>query len=505
MGRKSRLKKLKKHELSSGKSTVAYTSPKVSAIEKKLKKYHRITRVMNIVVISLIIVLSFSIGFGGWAYYFEAPIEAKVGNAVIKTEEVEKRLLALKNQYKQYGIDPEDPQYASLFVNARVQILEKLIEDQLIFQYGKDNKLKVTTDELSKRVDEELENYKKSFKDETEFEKFLKNSKLTIEGIKENLSKELEVNMTVEKVLEEKLKDVKVTKEDVYSYYNELYEVQAKHLLAVVEEGEGKTPEEAVQKLAEKLLTELKEKAKESNFNFASFSQEKEKEYEGRLKYEDLGFFAKGKMVIEFQEAAFSLKDGEISQELVKTKFGYHIIHRISHHTRKVTFDEPEEREVYRILFSLKSDVTPEEEEAIKKSALDVLGTIKKGSKFEDIAKEFSQDETSKEKGGLIGYVKKGTRGQVFDDFVFNAKVGEVVKEPLKTTEGLEILKVSAIKPFKESNLNDENIYKKVEEELLTNKKNEAKESFLEELTKKYRVKRGNLWNDFRSFIFGNN
>lgn len=42
----------------------------------------------------------------------------------------------------------------------------------------------------------------------------------------------------------------------------------------------------------------------------------------------DLGFFARGRMDEDFEEAVFSLKPGEITRKPVRTKFGYHIIRR---------------------------------------------------------------------------------------------------------------------------------------------------------------------------------
>lgn len=105
--------------------------------------------------------------------------------------------------------------------------------------------------------------------------------------------------------------------EDAYtenaSRYNKAEEVKASHILITGED--DKTLEKA------KAI-----RAKVNTKNFGTIAKTETQDPTGKSNGGDLGWFSAGRMVPEFEKAAFSMKPGEISQP-VKTQFGYHIIY----------------------------------------------------------------------------------------------------------------------------------------------------------------------------------
>jgi peptidyl-prolyl cis-trans isomerase C len=93
-------------------------------------------------------------------------------------------------------------------------------------------------------------------------------------------------------------------------------EVHARHILV---------SDEAT---AKKIIAELKKGG-----DFAALSKQYSKDPGASQQGGDLGFFKKGDMVPEFADAAFALKDKEVSPVPVKTQFGWHVIQTMEHRT----------------------------------------------------------------------------------------------------------------------------------------------------------------------------
>lgn len=132
-----------------------------------------------------------------------------------------------------------------------------------------------------------------------------------------------------------------------------------------------------------------------------------------------------------------------------------------------------------------------------KKQADEVYKKLQKGDKFEKLAKQYSLDTASKEKGGKLGYFKKGEMVIEFENASFSTKVGEISK-PVKTMFGYHIIKITGYKPTKIIKFNEAK--SKVRENIKNIKKQELVKNLKEKILKEVDIKYYNF--DIDNYLF---
>ncbi|MBN2829803.1 MAG: peptidylprolyl isomerase [Candidatus Cloacimonetes bacterium] len=217
------------------------------------------------------------------------------------------------------------------------------------------------------------------------------------------------------------IKDINVTDEEIAEYYNQNKEefkrdpyTKAKYIRVDVTEP-SKEDYDLVKVKIDDLYKQIMNGADFAEMA-VSFSQDDSNKDKGG----DLGYFGRRKMVKEFEDVAFSLKQGEIS-EPVKTKFGWHIIQKMGE--RK---DDKGKDEVWARHILLKVEASPESKEKIIASINEIPALAKKEG-FEKVceAKGFEVRETSELKKESTYVPGIGNNEEVLN-FIKTGKIGKV-------------------------------------------------------------------------------
>ena len=79
-------------------------------------------------------------------------------------------------------------------------------------------------------------------------------------------------------------------------------------------------------------------------------------------------------------------------------------------------------------------------------TAKDVLKRLREGTSFESLAKEFSKDTQNANRGGEVGWIRKGEVLPLIEKAAFSMNAGEV-SDPVKTDLGYHIIKVLELRP----------------------------------------------------------
>ncbi len=238
-------------------------------------------------------------------------VEARVDGYDITKTDLDRVVKAFAHQEKKKPEEIDSEQVRSL--------LDRLIQNRLLFVEGGKRELKVEDAEIER----ELAMYYSRFGGKEKFTELLGKEGVTIEKFSADLHKDLLIHKTIDSQIEAK---AQVSDVDVEAYYKQNKakmvvpeKVGASHILFATQN----RSEDEAKAQAEKVLAQIKDGA-----GFLEKARE-HSDCPSKEKGGSLGSFGKGQMVPEFEKAVFEMEVGQISDP-VKTQFGYHIIKKDS-------------------------------------------------------------------------------------------------------------------------------------------------------------------------------
>ncbi len=240
---------------------------------------------------------------------------ATVDGEVILMSEYERRAKPVIEEYEKFLKGPDKE---IRIKELKEKILDQMIDEKVLIHEGKRKKIRVNR----KEIQDGLGEIKKRFGTEEEYTQELARQGLSEEEFKQQVKEQLMVIKLIDQ--EVKAKVVLPTDSEIEDFYKqnesemvEPEQMRARHILIKVDENTDK-------KKALKRIKDILKEVKKGKNNFAELAR-KYSEGPSAPRGGDLGFFTRGQMVRKFEEAAFALKVGEISN-VVETDYGYHII-----------------------------------------------------------------------------------------------------------------------------------------------------------------------------------
>lgn len=251
---------------------------------------------------------------------------ATVNGADITLEQYENTLNAYKVTFENmYGKDVWTQQVEGDKTRGdefKEDILNRMVQDELIYQQAKAKNL-IPSD---KEVDKQYSEFKKSVGSDGDYIKSLEKAGITEKFLKEQMRKDV----AVQNYNAEYMKNIKTSEADLNKYYNDnkeafrKEEVKASHILISTQDAKGGELSEKDKANKKKEAQDVLAKIKAGE-DFAKLAKEYSDDPGSAKNGGDLGYFGKGVMVPEFENTAFTLEKGKVS-ELVESQFGYHII-----------------------------------------------------------------------------------------------------------------------------------------------------------------------------------
>jgi peptidyl-prolyl cis-trans isomerase C len=242
-------------------------------------------------------------------------LAAVVNGSVITQAELDSQINMIIDRLHKSGQFPSISELGQI----KMQVLDNLIARELLYQESQKKGFKAD----QKVVDAQLGRLKAQFPNEAEFQNALSRMDLTEAGLRSKIERDLAIRRLVDDQISRK---VSVSDKEIREYYESNPEafqtperVRASHILIKVDADS----DESQKTEAQDKISQIQKKLKTGE-DFSALAKEYSEGPSGP-KGGDLGYFTRGQMVKPFEDAAFSMKSGEVS-EMVETRFGYHLI-----------------------------------------------------------------------------------------------------------------------------------------------------------------------------------
>ena len=343
---------------------------------------------------------------------------AEVGGHPIYLSDIENQYMQAKSQGVQGS--PE---------KLRCTILEEMLYQKLLIYQGEIDSVKVTDEEVNQEIDSKIRYSIQQFGSQQKLEEFYGKSLLEIKAEFHDPIKEQFLARQVESKIFE---NIKITPTEAKAMFNAIpkdtnWVIPTVYEIAHIVKQPQVSAEE-LQMTREK-ISSLRDRIVKGEKTFAALAYLYSEDPGSASKSGELGFFGHGQMMPEFEAAAFNLKNkGDIS-DIIKTKYGYHILQLIERRGEMVN--------VRHILIIPK--VSPADLQKAK-SLLDSVAEliIKDSISFEKAALKYS-DDPNKINGGLI--INPNTNNSRFPADQMDPKVFFVVDK-------LKVGEISTVVPY---------------------------------------------------------
>jgi len=400
-------------------------------------------------------------------------VAAVVDDKIVLLSDV---VLAANAMAAQENINPtiSPKKYNDLLLKAS----ESMIEQLVIIKMAEVDSITVLEKDVEKALERQIDNIISQSGGKEAAEQVLGKK---ISDFKRSYKDDMEGKLVAEKYTNQLTMDIQINRPEVESFFK-IYkdsipsfptEHKVRHILFEI-----KPSNESINKTKNIALSVINKINNGMTFEDAAkeYSEDTGSNENGGY----LGIVSRGTFVKEFDKAVFTLELNKIS-EPIQTSFGFHIIEVLERTGEKVG--------ARHIL--IKTKTTDEDKEKTYQKSLEVYQKIKTKDNFITSALNYSNDESTKEDGGYLGWIDP----EYYQVKELSSVIKNIEKNlcsaPILTNFGYHLLWVDEIKEGGPPNLKDN--WMELENMALNKKKSDWYSNWINEIKTKVYIKRNPL------------